>query len=387
MNTIYKWIINYLQKNKTYFFIKRCYSMNTTIYDPFSVCFSSLKLKYKVYDDSLSKKNIIKPFDKVNVFINVETVFKNITMIIDLEKKIYLKQDFDILLISNILNLAAHYKRFFVNNRLDTKVYLYYTDLDSTNFSQKKYNDEYRYYYLEKFNRNPRFVYLTEQLKKSILPNAKTYCDFIPNVYMISGKNIEGSLIPYVIGKMDPLRKNFIIGGEIYDTQYSLIDGYCNHYINRNAKTQAILSSIDGYLSILSKTRSENTEDSGYIFNKYPMYVSLLAVLGDKVRSIESVYGFGLYKFKKLLESDDSGIINNNSPETIADIFEDSELKSDFKNNFYCTSIKDMFNELTEADKKSIEVQLIDRLDINSIKSLNNTVFYNHPLILEGLLI
>ena len=72
-------------------------------YDPFSVCFNIMKLKYKDYDESLSSKNFLNPNDKINVFINLETVFKHISMIMDLEKKVIVQTDFDELIISNIL--------------------------------------------------------------------------------------------------------------------------------------------------------------------------------------------------------------------------------------------------------------------------------------------
>ena len=56
-------------------------------YDPFSVCFNIMKMKYKDYDESLTEMNFLKQNDKVNVFINLETIFKHLSMIIDLEKE------------------------------------------------------------------------------------------------------------------------------------------------------------------------------------------------------------------------------------------------------------------------------------------------------------
>lgn len=362
--------------------------MNTTIYDPFSVCFNMMKLKYRDYDESIAKKRFVQPYDKVNVFISLESIFKNLSMVTDLEKKIYMKRDFDEIIISNILNLIAHYKRFFVGNTLDTKVYVYYTDFSSDDFSQKKYNDEYRYYYLEKFNKNPKFVYLTERLQTSILPDTRTYCEFIPNVYLINGKNIEGSLIPYIISQRDTSRKNFIISNDLYDSQYSLMDNFCCHYVNKTYKSSNVISTLDGLLTFIGKKPQGISTDFKILFNKYPIYTSLLSVLGDKIRSIDSLHGYGLTTFKKSLETDcGKNVINSKNPETIGDIFNDIETKKEFTNNFYCTNIKDMYDELLTSDKEAIEIQLVDRIDVNSLRQLNGTKFYNHPLILEGLLI
>ena len=94
-------------------------------YDPFSVCFNILKLKYSVYDEELTKLNFLNPHDRINLFINMESIFNNLSMIMDLEKKIVIQRDFEEIMISNILNIIAHYKRFFVSNGLDTKVFIY----------------------------------------------------------------------------------------------------------------------------------------------------------------------------------------------------------------------------------------------------------------------
>ena len=365
---------------------------NFTPYDPFSVCFNLLKLRYRDYDESLTSKDFLTPDDKINVFINLESAYKYLSMILDLDKKLMVQKDFDEIVISNILNLASHYKRFFKGNGLDTKVYLYNTDLKSTEFSQYKYNEDFRSYYLTKFNSNPNFTRLTDHLTQRILPDVKTYCDFIPDVYYISAKNIEGSLVPYVFAKNDEVRKNLIIGSEIYDTQYSLIPRFVNHYIHRSYNTNAVYSDVNGYMKELTSNSKEKECDISQlsnIFNNNSIYCSLMSVLGDKPRSIDKIYGIGIKTFqKKLEEAMMQNIIGTNttSPEVIGDIFKDGEIKEEFINNFYCSYIPSMYEDLTDAEKKSILSQQTDRIDINTLKALNDSKFYNHKIILEGLL-
>ena len=359
-------------------------------YDPFSVCFNILKMRYRDYDESLTSKNFLNPNDKINVFINLETVYKHLSMIMELEKKIVIQRDFNEIMISNILNLAAHYKRFFVNNGLDTRVYLYNTDFDSDEFNQFKYNEDYRSYYLVKFNDNPKFALLTEKLKGKILPDIRTYCEFIPNVYYISAKNIEGSLVPYIIAESDKSRKNLIIGGELYDTQYSVIPNFVNHYIKRNYNTNAIYSDINGYLKDILKKEEIYSENMKSLFGNYSLYCTLMSVLGDRTRSIDGISGYGLKTLHRELEAGlAQQIIGNETtnPEILGEIFHDGEIKEEFVNNFYCSSIIPMYQELTGAQKNSILQQRVDRLDINTLQYLNSTKFYNHPLLLEGLLI
>lgn len=357
-------------------------------YDPFSVCFNILKMKYKDYDESISSKDFVQKYDKVNVFINLETVFKHLSMIQDLEKKIVLQRDYQEILVSNILNLAAHYKRFFISNFLYTKVYLYHTDLESDDFHQYKYNEDYRTYYMLKYNENPKFIKLTEALKSSILPEVKTYCEFIPNVYYISSHNIEGSLVPYIISKTDEERKNFIIGGEFYDTQYSTLPNFVNHRIHKTPGKIVVSSSIKEYLKDSLKKSDEDTDRLYKVFNNHSSYCSLMSVLGDRMRSIDGISGVGPITLYNLINE---GIykkeiqLDTTNPSMIGNIFHDDEMKEEFVNNYYCTSILSMYDELTAVDKISVLNQIRDRNDMNSLINLNKTRFCNHPLILESL--
>ena len=44
------------------------------ITDPFSVCFNIMKIKYADLDEYLTSAKFLQPKDKVNIFINLETI-------------------------------------------------------------------------------------------------------------------------------------------------------------------------------------------------------------------------------------------------------------------------------------------------------------------------
>ena len=356
--------------------------------DPFSVCFNIMKIRYADLDEYLTSAKFLQPTDKVNVYINLETVFKYLSTIVDLEKKLILQKHFPTILISNILNLAAHYKRFFVNNGLDTRIYLYNTDFLSTKFSQYKYNDEYRTYYLLKYNDNPKFVYLTDALKEKILPEIRTISEFIPRVYYISTMNIEGSVLPYVVGEDDPSRKNIIISGEFYDTQYSLLPNFFVSYIHNAIGTKIICNNIRDCLKVITKRKDEELESFCDTYKSYSMYCSLMAVLGDRSRSIDGLSGIGPRILEKyILQGIAKNEIQKNTttPGLIGNIFHDEFTKEEFINNFYCTSILEVQRDLNLSEKMSMLNQRKDRFDNDSLIKLNATKFYNYPLILEAL--
>ena len=102
--------------------------------NPFGVCFTSMKIRYADYDSSIDSLNFITPNDKVNVFISFESVLNNLSMITDLDTKLLQYRDYPTIIESETINLCAHYKRFFRGNGLDTRVFIYYTDLSSSIF-------------------------------------------------------------------------------------------------------------------------------------------------------------------------------------------------------------------------------------------------------------
>lgn len=358
------------------------------ITDPFSVCFNIMKIKYADLDEYLTSARFLQPGDKVNIFINLETVFKYLSMINELEKKLVLQKNFPIILTSNILNLTAHYKRFFVNNNLDTRVYLYDTNLQSSDFTQFKYNEDFRSYYLLKYNGNPKFVYLTDALKASVLPEVKTISDFIPRVYYLSGNNIEGSLIPYIVGEDDKTRKNIIITGEYYDTQYSLIPNYFVSYIHNAVGYRNICNNVREYLKEITKKQNDELDSLCRTYSNYSMYCAFLSVMGDRMRSIDGISGVGPKILEKYILqgiSRNEITLTTNNPSMIGSIFHDDEMKEEFINNFYCISVLDMYDELTTSNKIAILNQRKDRFDNDSLIRLNASRFYNYPLTLEAL--
>lgn len=356
----------------------------------FSIACNQMKIRYQEYDESLKFKNFLQPNDRVNVFISVESVLRNISRIPDLEKKIILERDFVTIMVSNLINLIAHYRGFFRSNGLDTKVYLYMTSLDSNYFYQSKYNDDYRSYYLVKWNENPKFIQFSEAFRRDILPLTKTYLEFIPDAYFLDGVNIEGSLIPYIVAKASPIRKNLIISEEVYDTQYGLMDGFVMHYLHREFKESYTASTSTQYLKeLIKKEEKDIPSDIQMLYNHYPFFVSLLSVLGDKSRSLDGVSGVrGITLTKLLFEGIGKQVINMSTESLVMlrEIFQGYEdRQEEFDKNFHCSSIKMGFDDLTNADCLSITNQIQDRIDVNSLLHLNQTVFAKYPLLLDRL--
>lgn len=356
--------------------------------NPFGICFNLVKIKYQIYDDSLTSLGFLNPTDKINVFINLETVLKYLSMTKDLEKKLIVNRNFPDYMESDIINIAAHYKDFFKGNGLDTKIYLYMTDLNSSvsGFKETKYIDEFRSYYMNKYTSNPRFILLGDRLRKEIIPDVKTICEFIPDVYFVHGLNIDGGLIPYIIAQSTPDRKNLIISGDLHDTQYSYEDAFIDHLHIRGYNINVLASTTKEYLKTISK--SDVSPEMVDIFKNGSFYRVLLACLGDKYRSVDGIPGIKFGKMVRILTDalrEQKITKDTRNASLLADLFPEN-VKQQIYTNLQVLDIRNEYEMLLDGDKKQVLSQIVDRSDINALQHLNQTKFINNQLRLECLL-
>lgn len=361
--------------------------VNDEYSDSFSVCFNMMKMKYSSYDKDIDEARFLNPGDKVNVFISFETVMKYLSQIKDIDKKLILDREHDVILVSGALNLAAHYKRLFRQNGLQTRVFLYYTDLLSDAYQLYDKNDEYRTYYNQKFLYNPHFSLLGESLTKIVIPEIKLISEFIPGVYFISAHNFEGSLIPMIIAEKEPEWKNLIISGDAYDTQYQCFpDKYLMHYIKRGPGNVDISFDIKKSARLLFFDK-EDRAGIDVMTSNPSFYCLLLAAKGSKIRTIDTIKGCGAKTIARhIATAITDGSINpdTTSIDLITNTFPEIIWES-ITDNAYCTNLQYQYKRLTVEDIFSVEKQMVDRFDNNSLLSLNGDRYYHHQLMLNEL--
>ncbi len=361
--------------------------VNDEYSDSFTVCFNMMKMKYSSYDKDIDEARFLTPGDKVNVFINFETVMKYLSQVKDIDKKLILDREHDVIFVTNALNLAAHYKRLFRQNGLETRVFLYYTDLLSDTYQMCDWNDEFRTYYNQKFLYNPRFSLLGESLTKVVIPEIKLVSEFIKGVYFISAHNFEGSLIPMIVAENEPEWKNLIISGDAYDTQYQCYpDKYLMHFINRSPGNVDISFDAKKTARMLFFDKEDHAAIDSVARNP-SFYSFMLAAKGSKPRSIDSIKGTGPKTVMKyIVAAINSGTINpdTTSLELIKDAFPE-DIREDLMANAYCTNLSEQYKRLTTGDTVSIQKQLVDRFDNNSLMALNGDRYYHHQLMLNEL--
>ena len=357
--------------------------------DNFSVCFNSMQITYPTLDQIITKMDFIEPNDTVNVFLNIESLIRNLSMVRDVERKIYMAgDDFSTLIASKIINYAAHYKSFFRRNNLRTYVYLYMTDFNSTMFNESEINPDYRCYYRTKYTKNPKFTQLSEAMEKKIIPMVSTILEFIEGVYFINTLNIEATVVPMVIGSLNPTRKNIIISSDKVETQYSFKNNYRMIYLKRGAGSSVMTGSLLDFIAEITKRPKDTIlNEGGSLYSNRGFYILLLSVLGDKYRTVEGISKVGYSTLSRMISKGiDENIITSSTtnPELLSRIFDDSVVK-DVIDNYNILDLERRYEMLTKEQVNTITSMLIDKSDIRSLQKLNGTNFYKYNLNLEAL--
>lgn len=361
---------------------------NQIPYSPLMAPFNCLKIKYCDLSLRLSEMRYFEGREKkVNLFINLESVLRNITMMPDMEKRLKLEPAFKKIILKEIINIAAHYRGFFrSNNEYDVQIYLYHTSLESTSFSNRKYVPDYRSYYLLKYNENPKYCILSDALKQEIFPLLTKICDYIPSVHYINSTDFSGDLVPYIIGQKSPTRTNIIITNEFSDTLYNTLPNYLCIFFRKSNHKIAKAFTIKETLQLLTGRDEDDINGMMDIYIKYPFYCALLSVMGDKLKSIPDITGLGPKTLEKLLRKAlDQGSITAvpKSATTIGELFENEEVRETFIQNFNCISILNMYNFITPAQMNSVLSQISTRIDINSLQKMNHLAFHDGLLLRE----
>ena len=356
--------------------------------DNFSVCINSMQINYPTLDNIITKMDFINPDDKVNVFLNIESILRNISMVRDVERKIYMAgSELTTILSSKLINYAAHYKSFFRRNNLRTRVFLYMTDLQSDDFPERQINPDYRCYYLTKYTKNPKYMQLSEEMVQTIIPITKTILDFINDVYFVTGKNIDGSMIPYIIDKDEPGWKNIIVSSDKSETQYNFYDNFRSIYLKRGAGLSILGTTLTDFIADMTKRPKDQITEISKLYENKGFYLLLLSVLGDKYRTVDGISNIGLVTLTKLIQKGISENIVTSSTtnvDLLSSIFDDDNEK-DLVDNFSVLNIETKYQTLTKSQINDVTSQVIDRTDVSSLQQLNAKNFYKHQLNLEAL--
>lgn len=337
--------------------------------------FNMRKIKYVKLDELLNTERIDIGSKAVNVFINLEPILNSLVNK-QIDDYLRVKNESKVFqLISNIINLAAHYRLYFSSRGIQSNVYMYLQHPFDSEFNNRRYNKEYRFAYRFKYVDNINNFVICDNLT-AVLPLIKIILEYVEGVYIIESGNVENSLIPYILH--DDKSVNFILSTKMYDMQYCGL-GFNILYPKQD---DSLILGENNIIEHFGKIYKANMGSVTY--RQLPF---ILSMAGDSDRNIYGIKGIGLKRATSLI----SGAIKNRiiSPNIdnvnmliplVKKQFQDSMLT-----NFCCTDIVSQFKDCSKKDIYHIESQLIDKFDNEALKELNDRYFEEYPLLLEAL--
>lgn len=362
------------------------------------IAFNMFKVKY------LTLNNLFKKFDmskmkSVNLFINLESVIGPIYReSFEETLSTCTKSEFDDnskCFISNIINLAAHYRAYFTRCRLVSNIIFYITDTysDPRLLTNRINNPKYRKYFFDKYVYDDKFRRINDIMNNAV-SYANTIADYIDRVFIVYSSTVEASTIPFILKDDSKLKANLnlFLTKDKYDLQY------VNHkgIIIWPDKEESVILSRRNVMSFL---RYKNDMDEADVrVNISPRLIPfMIAVLGNKKRNIEKIKGIG---FKKLYKSIENlylnGYIDDDIPsslnyESLNELIKDKQgfmplaIKDKIGYNYMTTDVERQAKLVQGSEVVLIKDMIINKFDNGNIKRLNDKIFNDYPIQLQEL--
>ena len=349
------------------------------------------------------EKNGKKLVDTINLFINFESVyhclrkkyFENILKAATgKEKKAIYRH-----LISEYVNIAAHYRGYFNRHKVTTNIFYFYNELPTDapiEYNNSALIDGYRDHFFESLQDPER--YLLNNMVKDTIPFMRTLCEYIDGIYMVSTKRLEGSLIPYIIlrNRVFPSNMNFVISRDFYDALY--VNADCA-FITRDGITPVSLTkrNIMKFFRYKYDFGREVDDENKPIYREInSRLLPFLFVFkgGDRRRSIPRL---GIRKrkvYKDMMKLYDTGYFSDNDPScfslsSILDVF-DKKKKEKYGEIigyiYRCYDLKYQYDVASKDQIEEVLSQLKNHYDDRALKELNDRYFEDFPLRLMELI-
>lgn len=352
--------------------------------DVVNMIFNSMKVKFDILDGN---KDIIfiNPNKLARVFINLEPLYRKLKPV--LKDRIYNNKEYQECLASNILNIAAHYKLYMSKHGLDCKVFLYTANpIKSAGSIHALAYDGYRQDNANSV-KNTEYASFNSLWDKTV-SMVQIVTNYLQDIYLISAKVIEPSLIPLIIKKNMMLDidevvscADILVTNQDYEMQYTL-NGF--DIIHTSSKDYPVVCRDNVVDMLYIKNKSRDTKKI------YPEYIPLvIALTGDTIRNIKSVKGVGFIKAcKAIIKSIECGSgLNIYSTDPFDKVNEIDAISSLVKDKYKETLIKShevaniryLYNTLFRSDIDMIMSQIKDNYELDVNDSITS-MFDTYPL-------
>lgn len=323
---------------------------------------------------------------KVNIYINLESILRRLTRpdVVDLIK---VSENQEFALISNIINLVAHYRLYFKSKRMENKVYLYTGYPFNARFDNKEILNMYRDAYKEKFTMDTYGRVIGNTIH-NLMDILEVIIKHIGGVYIVKSDSMEPSVLPYAINRMndDNDDLNVMVTTDRYDYQYT-IENFIILRPKYKADYMVTSKNVLEMMAAEDKVRYNNSNNIS--INYLPI---ILSFLGSSARNIPKISGIGFSRMMLMINRGiKEGHLNNSTTSfySFEKVLKD-EVKDIILTNYMCTDLSTQYSRVENSKTFHLKLKesLVDSFNNVELRELSERFFEPRglPIMLEEIL-
>ena len=346
--------------------------------------FNSYKIRYAILNQFMKPIRDSQKIHSVDIYINLDDIFHTLHKpLIDREFQACGKNA-GRQLVSNVFNIIGHYRNWALKEKLNPKIYAYYTSAN-TQFRNNVHVTDYRKHFFEINNpHNGKFYFINDAILKA-MPIFHAIAKYIDGCYIIDTRHLEPSIFPYYMMQRDdipsdPFKWNLVVSRDTYDVQYC--------YQNRCS-----LISPKGDYSLLVTRKNmwsyvaqrDGMRDVPEYHWTHELYTIAKSIIGDRYRNIPRLRSVGwktLFKAMECVqnESDDKEIVLLQR-DKLLELMTNKRITVEVANqNISAVSLEIQVGSMLATDSAMINTQFEDMMDYPTLAHINNDLFHEFPL-------
>ncbi len=347
--------------------------------------FNGYKVKYPFLNYGMQSIRQSQNIRSINIFIDLDDLFHTL-------HRPLINNEFQVAgknaskqFVSNIFNIAGHYRNWAIKEHLIPTVWLFYTSSKKT-FKNSLYVPSYRERFLDiNSDLNTNTYYINAAIKESY-SIMHVISKYIPGVYIIDSKYLEPSIIPNVIVNLGHNKDwNLVVSRDIYMLQYSYMDK--TTMVSPKGDNSIFINKGNLWDYIIGRERVYK-DDIPHIYYNPELFIYAKALIGDKYRSIPRLKKIGWKTLFNYLNKaiEDSEIPLDLQIEKLVDLLNSKKVNiEEYNSNLYCSNVELQTDSLLESDKNIILDQIEDMEDYIALNNVNNSIFTRFPINLNFL--
>lgn len=308
----------------------------------------------------------------VNVFINLEPIIRRLSRP-DIIERMINDPNKELRFVSNVINLAAHYRLYFKHLRMKNRLYLYFGYPFTGDFGENMDVKGYRKSYRDKFTIDPYGAHIGT-LVDNALPIIKTILTYIGGVYLLTADYYEPSLIPHIIEDKYQLSAdlNVLVTNDRYEYQYASHD-----WLIIRPKTQKhYMINPMNVLEVMALEDKVGVSTTGISNGYLPI---ILSFLGSQDRDIEKIHGVGMSRMITMIQKGiRTGHLTKNTTsfQSFSAIIKD-DVKQRILDNYIVTDLETQYAPLRNSKslKTTLDMMMVDHYDNVGLKKINEQYF------------